>query len=252
MTMLTTDLCDLIRELRSHFFAKDRDVIVQTNRIFAGTSGGAGTIPVGGIILWSGSVVSIPTGWALCDGGSGTPNLTDSFVVCAGGAYAVAATGGEDASNLAHTHGPGTLNTDNDSHTHGPGTLATDYDIHDHGPGTLNTDNDSHTHGPGNFRTGEASATVGNDNADGVTYPIVQQSHTHDIQFGDTAPDSHDHDVDSGLTATDTHNHDLNAGVTASDSHDHAVDSGVTASAGSAAQENRPVYYALAYIMRTA
>lgn len=39
--------------------------------------------PIGGIIMWSGSVASIPAGWALCDGasGTGTPDLSGRFVV---------------------------------------------------------------------------------------------------------------------------------------------------------------------------
>lgn len=39
---------------------------------------GYGTIPVGGIIMWSGRTV--PDGWALCNGSNGTPNLIDKFV----------------------------------------------------------------------------------------------------------------------------------------------------------------------------
>ena len=39
---------------------------------------GYGTIPVGGIIMWSGRTV--PDGWALCDGKNGTPNLLNRFV----------------------------------------------------------------------------------------------------------------------------------------------------------------------------
>ena len=39
----------------------------------AGT--GFGYVPQGGIIMWSGAIVDIPTGWALCDGTNGTPNL---------------------------------------------------------------------------------------------------------------------------------------------------------------------------------
>ena len=31
------------------------------------------SIPSGGIIMWSGTIVSIPAGWALCDGTNGTP-----------------------------------------------------------------------------------------------------------------------------------------------------------------------------------
>jgi len=57
-------------------------------------------VPQGGIIAWSGSVASIPTGWALCNGASGTPNLTDRFIIGAGGAYAVGASGGA----VAHSH----------------------------------------------------------------------------------------------------------------------------------------------------
>jgi hypothetical protein len=37
-------------------------------------------VPVGGIIMWSGTLASIPLGWQLCDGTGGTPNLIDKFV----------------------------------------------------------------------------------------------------------------------------------------------------------------------------
>jgi hypothetical protein len=69
-------------------------------------SSASGTVPVGGIIMWSGSVASIPTGWSLCDGNNDTPNLQDKFIVGAGSGYAVAATGGSaDAVVVSHTHG---------------------------------------------------------------------------------------------------------------------------------------------------
>ena len=55
--------------------------------------------------MWSGAIVNIPEGWALCDGNNGTPNLTDRFVVGAGNAYSVDATGGSaDAIVVAHSH----------------------------------------------------------------------------------------------------------------------------------------------------
>ena len=40
-------------------------------------------VPIGGIIMWSGT--TIPTGWALCNGapGSGTPDLKNRFIVAA-------------------------------------------------------------------------------------------------------------------------------------------------------------------------
>jgi len=55
--------------------------------------------------MWSGSIASIPTGWALCNGSSGTPDLRDRFIVGAGSGYSVAATGGTaDAVVVSHTH----------------------------------------------------------------------------------------------------------------------------------------------------
>ncbi len=52
------------------------------------------TFASGMILLWSGSVASIPTGWVLCDGTNSTPDLRDRFIVGAGSTYAVNATGG--------------------------------------------------------------------------------------------------------------------------------------------------------------
>jgi hypothetical protein len=62
-------------------------------------------IPTGLISLWSGSVASIPSGWFLCDGSNGTPDLRNRFIVGAGSTYAVAATGGSaNAIVVSHTH----------------------------------------------------------------------------------------------------------------------------------------------------
>jgi microcystin-dependent protein len=69
------------------------------------TTVAAAAFPVGGIIMWSGSVASIPSGWALCNGSNGTPDLRNRFVVGAGSTYAVDATGGSaDAIAVSHTH----------------------------------------------------------------------------------------------------------------------------------------------------
>jgi microcystin-dependent protein len=69
------------------------------------TTAVAASFPTGGIIMWSGSVASIPSGWALCNGSNGTPDLRNRFVVGAGSTYAVNATGGSaDAIVVSHTH----------------------------------------------------------------------------------------------------------------------------------------------------
>ncbi len=65
-------------------------------------------VPAGTIALWSGAASAIPTGWALCDGQNGTPDLRGRFVVGAGGDYAVGDTGGaatEELSAYSHTGG---------------------------------------------------------------------------------------------------------------------------------------------------
>lgn len=63
------------------------------------------TIPAGLIAMWSGSTGSIPSGWLLCDGTNGTPNLRNSFIVGAGDTYSVNATGGSaDSIVVSHTH----------------------------------------------------------------------------------------------------------------------------------------------------
>lgn len=73
---------------------------------FIGTASATGaTIPAGLISLWSGSIGSIPTGWYLCDGTNGTPDLRDRFIVGAGTTYAVTATGGSaDSVVVSHNH----------------------------------------------------------------------------------------------------------------------------------------------------
>jgi hypothetical protein len=77
----------------------------------------ANGIPSGAIVMWSGSIASIPSGWYLCNGSNGTPNLQDQFVVGAGSTYAVAATGGTaDAIVVSHTH---TATSVDAGHTHG-------------------------------------------------------------------------------------------------------------------------------------
>ena len=71
----------------------------------AATFDGKGVIPIGGIIMWSGTDGSVPSNWQLCDGTNGTPNLIDRFIVGRGSAYAADSTGGSaDAIVPTHTH----------------------------------------------------------------------------------------------------------------------------------------------------
>ena len=77
-----------------------------------------GAVPAGIIVMWSGASNAIPSGWYLCDGGNGTPDLRNRFVIGAGagGNYSPGDNGGSSTVLLGTANLP--------SHTHQRGTLA--------------------------------------------------------------------------------------------------------------------------------
>jgi hypothetical protein len=92
---------------------------------------GAG-FPSGGIIMWSGTIATIPSGWLLCNGSNSTPDLRNRFVIGAysdttGVAYttitgANTQTGGsKDAIVVSHTH---TATVTDPGHTHNVNYVA--------------------------------------------------------------------------------------------------------------------------------
>jgi microcystin-dependent protein len=90
------------------------DNAVTTAKLDSTVSGAL--VPIGGIIMWSG--ITVPTGWSLCNGANGTPNLQNRFVIGAGSGYAVGATGGSaDATLVSHSHTATSTVTD-PGHTH--------------------------------------------------------------------------------------------------------------------------------------
>lgn len=106
------------------------DVVIQTYDNLYGIIGVAPSpptpMPAGTIVLWSGSIGSIPSGWVLCNGSNGTPDLRNRFLVGAGSTYAVDATGGSaDAIVVSHTHTATSAVTDpGHAHTIGAQTTA--------------------------------------------------------------------------------------------------------------------------------
>jgi len=78
-------------------------------------------VPIGGIIMWSGSVATIPSSWRLCNGANGTPNLQDRFVVGAGSGYIPGNNGGSaNATLVSHSH-TGTTDTTSLTGSFNPG-----------------------------------------------------------------------------------------------------------------------------------
>ena len=115
------------------------------------TSAAAPTAFITGmIILWSGSIASIPSGFALCDGTSGTPDLRNRFIVGAGSTYAVNATGGSaDAIVVSHNH---TASSTSSSSVSDPG--------HNHNVNVENTSEGSGDNEPTNAITGNTVTTT--------------------------------------------------------------------------------------------
>jgi len=143
----------------------------------SGLTGVTGAVPTGCIIMWSGIVANIPSGWLLCDGTNGTPDLRGRFVLGAGGTYSVGDSGGQESitdvpshsHNLSgntssggdHTHTGSTSNTG--AHTHGvPANtgygITYNNGIHNWNSGNINTTTSSagaHSH---NFTTASGGA----------------------------------------------------------------------------------------------
>lgn len=169
-------------------------------------------LPSGFIGLWSGSVASIPTGWLLCNGTNGTPDLRNRFIVGAGSTYAVNSTGGSaDAVVVSHSHGGSTGAEGSHSHTFS---------------GNTGGQSANHSHSMGWYMDDDN----GNNGYIGVT-------------DGDNVISS---DRQTGGTSND-HTHSYSGTTSAGSSHSHSISSdGVDGT-----NRNLPPYYALAYIMKS-
>lgn len=77
----------------------------------------SGVTPIGGIIMYSGAIADLPSGWAFCNGTNGTPDLRNRFIIGA------AADSGGQANTLvtgSTTKNGGSANLVVPSHTHTP------------------------------------------------------------------------------------------------------------------------------------
>jgi microcystin-dependent protein len=175
-------------------------------------------LPRGVILMWSGAVGLIPSGWHLCDGTNGTPDLRGMFVIGAGGSYAVGDTGGSNSVTLSASNIP--------SHSH---TLSTS--------GTTATGG-AHTH--------TASSQV------------VDPGHHHSYNTLITTYPQSGSDtqcwsgITTGQTGTSTTGITVSTSVTANVGHQHTFSlSGSTDPYGSGSPVTvTPPYYALCYIMK--
>jgi hypothetical protein len=276
------------QNLSAFYYAKDGDIVPQDGRNVYYNDGGVitpitpqNTFVTGMIIAWSGAIGAIPTGFVICDGNNGTPDLRNRFIMGAGDTYAVGATGGALTVDSSHQHTVGTLAAAGESsHTHGNDDLVADSDSHSHND-TFSIDNDTHSHDPGDLQSATESSHTHDDGtyAAAIPSPITAQprgtstsnvvsklsfdSHTHDVTGASGLAGVHDHIINRGTTANDQHNHGISGSVS-SDAHTHTISgdtaagtshthtlSGSVASGGSATLAILNPYHALAYIMKT-
>jgi microcystin-dependent protein len=202
------------------------------------------TALTGVIVMWSGSIATIPTGWVLCNGSNSTPDLRNRFIVGAGSTYSVDATGGSATSTLtsnelpAHTHSlsaSGTTSGQSAGHTHTfSGTTSGQSATHSH-----SVTDPGHSHDITSVQGQTNSGAQGRTDAFQSTSVTSTNAATTGISLGNADAD-HTHTY-SGTTSA------------VSGDHTHTVTvTGTSGSTGSGASfTNLPPYYALAFIMKT-
>lgn len=209
---------------------------------------------IGVIAMWSGSVVSIPDGWELCDGttysksdGSGnitSPDLSGRFILGYDGVtYNIGVTGGSftntlTTSNLpSHTH-PVSIGSGG-SHAHP--AINTDYNNHNHPVSTFNAGG-SHGH---NYNTG---GFIMNYHPTGQWYacnPGYRRGGGQHNNGPTTNSGNHSHNISMASAAA--HNH--TATIDSGGAHTHPVSIGSSTSNGTTVS-TIPSYYVLCFIIK--
>ena len=184
--------------------------------------------------MWSGASDAIPSGWWLCDGQNGTPDLRNRFIVGAGSNYVVGNTGGSDTVTLnanqipSHTHGFSLSAASSGSHTHGHTFSVSLSNLRCSNGG-------SHSHALSGIAVtsklpySSSSSTMNGGAKDGGSKTTASAgAHTHTITGSGT----------------------LSGSISSGGAHTHSVSGSISNTGGSQSHENRPPYYALCFIMK--
>lgn len=192
----------------------------------------SGSLPTGIICMWSGLLANVPTGWVLCDGANGTPDLRDRFIKGWTADVDPGTTGGA----ATHSHGVGTYAPSahsgaavdtHASHTHDYTQIVQ----HTH---PVTDPGHAHTQASTTTSTGSTSNRLGT--AD--TSSTAQNTGTATTGITTSNP--------AGSVATGT-----TAGPSAALTHAVTQPAAHTMSGSSNAVNHEPAYYQLAYIMKT-
>ena len=187
-------------------------------------------IPSGIIVMWSGVATAVPSGWHLCDGQNGTPDLRNRFIVGAGSSYKVGNTGGTDSVTLSGNQIP--------SHNHGFSLTAASSGSHSHTvSGTTGSGGES-----------ESSGIIYGRNYDATSSYETDKGY---VRAGLTGGGSiSGHSFWTMSTGASDHTHSFSGNTNSTGSHTHSISGSISNAGGGQSHENRPPYYALCFIMK--
>ena len=235
-------------------------------------------IPTGAILLWSGSTASIPSGFVICDGTNSTPDLRNFFVVGAGDTYAVGATGGSNTVTLAetnlpgHTHSVSGTTASDGAHTHNVSGNTSNTGAHTHNVSGNTSNTGAHTHTGSTSNTGahqHNGLRVNPDPESASVFPTVDSRQApaaaniavspsitasagaHSHNFTTASDGAHSHTLSGTADSAGDHSHTLSGTAESAGAHTHSFSTTSGSTGSGTAHENRPPYYALAYIMKT-
>jgi hypothetical protein len=186
---VVTDSINSVANLKANITYVDSQDAALQSQITSGASSIADLytkiMPPGGIIMWSGSSASIPTGWRLCDGTLGTPDLRNRFILGAtadGGSMPRNSTGGSSSqtTSLSGAHVHNAIINASGEHTHtitvaGHALTVAQMPSHTHTFTHENGDVD----GGGNSNRPRNFAAIGGDTTITTNTTGSGQAHTH-------------------------------------------------------------------------
>ena len=179
----------------------------------------------GMIMMYTGSTA--PSGWAICNGSNGTPDLRDRFIVGAGSAYSVNNTGGANSVTLTESQIP--------SHNHTfSGSTSHSHTINNHTHSFSGSGSNTHSH--------NITTTGGDDHNDSVRRT---QSGRNDTNFGLHTMSTNDATISISISGNTGNPSDRGT-----NSQTISISGNTGNKGGGGSHENRPPYYALMFIMK--
>ena len=230
--------------LQSGTVAVARIPNLNANKITAGTIADArlsnsSLFVTGMIMMYNGSTA--PSGWAICNGQNGTPDLRDRFIVGTGSSYNLGNTGGANSVTLTATQMP--------NHAHAfSGSASHSHTINNHTHSFSGSN--SHRHGYA-FGTAQGTPIGNNYNSSGITNVTDRGGITEQQQSGSPQyPNHHGYTAETGQTTISISGNTGNPSNTGTNTQTVTISGNTNQQGGGASHENRPPYYALMFIMK--